>query len=92
MNLLLADPFVRACIEEAVAPFVGRLPEHELEWMREQLAETLTSDDAAREALARARPRVVEESGEVRRGGAAVGTPVNAAGTARVSRRKGGAG
>jgi hypothetical protein len=81
---LLADPFVRARIEEAVAPFVGRLPADELDWMREQLAETLASDDEARAALARARPRVVEESGEVPRGAAV--TPI------RASRHKGAAG
>jgi hypothetical protein len=64
---LLDDPWVRARVDEALAPYLGRLPESQIEWMRVELAETLASDPAAMEALHRARPRVVDESGEVRR-------------------------
>jgi hypothetical protein len=73
---LLDDPWVRARIDEAVAPYVGRLSAGEIAWMREQLAETLASDDTAAKLLHRARPTVVEESGEMRRG--AVVTPLDA--------------
>jgi len=68
MNPLLADPWIAAQIEAAVAPYVGRLSTGEVAWMREQLAETLATDERAALLLHRARPPIVEESGEVRRG------------------------
>jgi len=62
---LRSDPFVAAEIEAAVAPFVGRIPAGDIEWMREQLALILRDDPAARAALDGAHPRAeVDESGE----------------------------
>ncbi|APR74947.1 Hypothetical protein A7982_00293 [Minicystis rosea] len=78
MHPLLDDPFIAAQIEAAVAPYVGRLSAGEVAWMREQLAETLASDERAARLLRRARPVTVEESGEVRRDGAATVTPIQA--------------
>jgi hypothetical protein len=72
VHTLLSDPWVAAQVEAVVAPYVGRLPEHELAWMRDQLAETLASDPRASKLLRRARPTVVAQSGEVQRGGAVV--------------------
>lgn len=71
MHPLLEDPWVAAQIDAAVAPYVGRLPEEELAWMREQLAETIASDEKAALLRRRACPVEVDESGEVRRDGAA---------------------
>lgn len=80
MHPLLDDPWVSAQIDAAVAPYVGRLPAGEVAWMREQLAETLASNAKAADLLHRAKPAVVEQSGEVRRQatGATV-TPIAAA-------------
>ncbi|MBI4702875.1 MAG: hypothetical protein HY744_17295 [Deltaproteobacteria bacterium] len=61
---LLEDPFVAAQLEAAIAPYRGKLPLADLEWMREQLALLLDEDPAARAALAGAYPRQVDESGE----------------------------
>jgi len=69
---LLADPWIAAQVDAAVAPYRGRLPEEELAWMRDQLAENLATDERAARLLRRARPPVVLESGEVRREGGAV--------------------
>jgi hypothetical protein len=76
---LLDDPWVAAQVDAAVAPYVGRLPAREVAWMREQLAETLASNDKAAKLLRRAKPAVVEQSGEVRRGTTASVTPIGAA-------------
>ena len=67
MHPLLDDPWISAQVEAAVAPYVGRLSDAELSWMRDQLAETLASDEKAALLLRRARPVEVDESGEVRR-------------------------
>ncbi len=77
MHPLLADPWIAARIDAAVAPYVGRLPPDQVAWMREQLAETLASDETGKELLARAKPALVEQSGEVTRG--AVVMPIGAA-------------
>ncbi|WP_437280667.1 hypothetical protein WME90_08925 [Sorangium sp. So ce375] len=61
---LLDDPWIAAQIDAAVAPYVGRLPAHEIAWMREQLAEVLQHDEEAGRLLRRAHPREVDESGE----------------------------
>lgn len=61
---LLADPWIAAQIEAAVAPYVGRLPARDLEWMREQLAELLTRDERAARLLRQAHPREADHSGE----------------------------
>jgi hypothetical protein len=66
MHGLLSDPWIQAQIDAAVAPYVGRLSEEEIAWMRERLAETLASEKRAADLVKRARPRVVERSGEVR--------------------------
>ena len=79
MHPLLADPWIAAQIEAAVAPYVGRLPENEVAWMREQLADTLATDERAVKLAGRARPAQVEQSGEVRRGAGGVVTPISAA-------------
>jgi hypothetical protein len=54
---LLADPFVAAEIDEAVAPFQGRLEPEELAWMRDQLAHLCETDPEAAAALKGAHPR-----------------------------------
>ncbi|KYF68305.1 hypothetical protein [Sorangium cellulosum] len=61
---LLDDPWIAAQVDAAVAPYVGRLPAHEVAWMREQLAEVLVHDEEASRLLRRAHPREVDESGE----------------------------
>jgi len=66
---LLADPWVAAQVDAAVAPYVGRLPARDVAWMRDQLAETLSADERAAKLLRRAKPPTVGRSGEVRRGG-----------------------
>lgn len=79
MHPLLADPWIAAQIEAAVAPYVGRLPEDEVAWMREQLADTLSTDERAAKLARRTRPTQIEQSGEVRRGAVGVVTPIGAA-------------
>lgn len=71
MQLLTSDPWIASQIDEIVAPYVGRLPAADLAWLREQLVETLAADDRAAALLKAARPRYVEESGEVGAGGSA---------------------
>jgi len=71
MHPLLEDPWIAAKVDAALAPYVGRLPEAELAWMRDQLAETLTGDEKAALLLRRAHPVEVDASGEVRRDGVA---------------------
>ncbi|NUQ73732.1 MAG: hypothetical protein HUU21_09270 [Polyangiaceae bacterium] len=65
MQLLTSDPWIAAQIDEIVAPYAGRLPAADLAWLREQLVETLAADERAAALLKAARPRYVEESGEV---------------------------
>lgn len=77
MQLIISDPWIAAQIDEIVAPYVGRLPAADVAWLREQLVETLAADDRAATLLKAARPRYVEESGEVGSGGtAATVTPL----------------
>jgi hypothetical protein len=85
MHSLLADPWIAAHIEAAVAPFVGRLSPGELTWMRDQLAEIVAGDEHVARLAARARPVDVDESGELRRDrmGLAPSTPA-ARGTRRL--------
>lgn len=62
-----ADPWVLAQIEAAVAPYVGRMPEPDIAWMRARLAEAIATDPRAIDLVKRARPRAaVERSGETR--------------------------
>jgi hypothetical protein len=79
---LLADPWIAARVDAAVAPYVGRLPASEVSWMRDQLAEVLASDDEAAKLLHRARPTVVEKSGEVARADRLGAAEAGAAGAA----------
>ena len=65
MRLLLFDPWIAAQIDEVVAPYKALLPPADLAWMREQLAQILAADETAALLLRGARPREVEESGEV---------------------------
>jgi hypothetical protein len=67
MHPLLEDPWIAAQIEAAVAPYEGSLSAEELAWMRDQIAETLATDEKAALLLRRARPVRAEESGELRR-------------------------
>lgn len=67
MHPLLEDPWISAQVEAALAPYVGRLSAAEVAWMRDQIADTLQTDDKASLLLRRARPVHVEYSGEVRR-------------------------
>lgn len=61
---LLADPWIAAQIDAAVAPYEGRLPAREIAWMREQLAEVLSRDPRAARLLRGAHPREPDQSGE----------------------------
>jgi hypothetical protein len=65
VSALLDDPWTKAQIEAAVAPYVGKLRPEELQFMREQLADMLENDERAARLLRAARPRDVEQSGEV---------------------------
>jgi hypothetical protein len=66
----LSDPWIAAQVDAAVEPYRRRLPPSELDWMRDQLAETLTSDERAQKLLRRVCAGVVDKSGEVLRGDA----------------------
>ncbi len=61
----LADPWIQAQLDAAVAPYRGRLPASEIEWMRERLEEALVTERRGRDLVRGARPRFVEKSGEV---------------------------
>jgi hypothetical protein len=71
---LLSDPWIAAQVDAAVEPYRRRLPAAEIEWMRDQLAETLSSNERAQKLLRRVRAGVVDRSGEVERGGADTGS------------------
>jgi hypothetical protein len=64
----LADPWIQAQLDAAVAPYVGRLPAEEIAWMRERLSEALATERRGTELVRRAKPRFVEKSGEVESG------------------------
>ena len=61
----LSDPWIQAEVDKALAPYAGRLPASELAWMRERLLDSLSLEDKGVDLVRRARPRYVEESGEV---------------------------
>ena len=61
---LLEDEYIAAQIEDAVRPFVGRLSDEELAWMRASLAALLEDDPGAAALLRGAYPREVDESGK----------------------------
>ncbi len=60
---LLADPFVAAQIDDAMALVAPALSEEQRTWLREQLAEVMAEDAQLAEALAGAHPRSVVHSG-----------------------------
>ncbi|MDI3287890.1 hypothetical protein [Polyangium sp. 15x6] len=64
MHPLLADPWVAARIDAAVAPYRDLLPSADLDFLRDELAERLATDEHAARLLRRAAPRHVEQSGE----------------------------
>jgi hypothetical protein len=73
---LLADPWIAAQIDAALAPYAGRVPARDLSWMREQLAELLARDEHAARMLRRAHPREADTSGErIAPGGEAASDP-----------------
>lgn len=65
MRLLLFDPWIAAQIDEVVAPYKGLLTPEDIAWMRDQLAQILATDETAAALLRGARPREVDQSGEV---------------------------
>jgi hypothetical protein len=65
MHPLLDDPWVKARIDAALAPYVNVVSPDDLAFMREELAEVLVRDERAARILWRARPRNdVDASGE----------------------------
>ena len=52
-------------LDEAIAPFVGKLSAGDLGWMREQLVDRLRSDGPLGLLAHRAQPRAVDESAEI---------------------------
>jgi len=66
MHRLLADPWVAAQIDDAVAPYRRVWTEEEITIFREQMAETLATNPTAIAALRDAHPGIVDESGEAR--------------------------
>ncbi|WP_206079579.1 hypothetical protein [Polyangium spumosum] len=64
MHPLLADPWVAARIDAAVAPYRDLLPSADVDFLRDELAERLATDEHAARLLRRAAPRHVEQSGE----------------------------
>lgn len=64
MHPLLRDPWVAARVEAAIAPYIGRLAESDLAWMRDQMAEVVASEPSVVKLVRRARP--IDKSGEVK--------------------------
>jgi len=64
MHPLLADPWVAARVDAAVAPYRSLLSSEDLAFLREELAERMSSDELLSLALRRERPRHVDQSGE----------------------------
>lgn len=65
MHPLLADAWVAAQIDAAVAPYRDIWPAEAVAAFREEMALTLATHPAARRLLAEARPQQVEPSGEM---------------------------
>ena len=65
MHPILNDPWIKARIDAAVAPYVNLVSRDDLAFLRDELAELLVQDERAARALRRARPREdVDASGE----------------------------
>lgn len=72
MHPLLEDPWIRARIDAAVAPYRNLVSPDDLAFMRDELAEVLVRDERAARTLRRAKPREdVDASGEAFVGGSA---------------------
>lgn len=84
----LADPWIQAQLDAAVAPYVGRLPAEEIAWMRERLSEALATERRGTELVRRAKPRFVEKSGEVE-SGQSTGTTTTAGNPSRADKPPG---
>ena len=70
MHVLLDDPWIKARIEAAVAPYRNLVSPDDLAFMRDELAEMLVRDERAARMLRRARPREdIDASGEAFIGG-----------------------
>ena len=65
MHPLLADPWVAAQIDAAVAPYRKLWPPEAVEAFREEMARTLATHPTAARLLKEARPTAVDPSGEV---------------------------
>lgn len=82
MHPLLDDPWIKARIDKAVAPYRHLVSPEDFAFLQDELAEVLVRDEHAARALRRARPRDdVDASGEafVGRG---PGRPTNKSGRA----------
>ena len=65
MHVLLKDPWIKAKIDSALAPYLNLVSPDDLEFLKDELAEVLVHDKHAAAALRRARPREdVNSSGE----------------------------
>jgi hypothetical protein len=65
MHPLLDDPWIKARIESAIAPYRNFVSPDDLAFMRDELAELLVRDVHAARTLRRAKPRDdVDASGE----------------------------
>ncbi len=69
MEFSQSDPWVEEQIDEVASPFQQWLSPDDFIWLKRQLFELLHEDGRAAALLKAARPRYVDESGEV--GGAA---------------------
>lgn len=66
MNNGEKEAFLQEILDEAMAPYRGRLPEKQLQMMRRVLEEEMREDAAAMRLLSAARPRSVpHRSGDV---------------------------
>jgi hypothetical protein len=64
VDSLLSNPFVRAVLDDALAPFASRLPAEDLVWLEQQLAWRLEHDPEVLALLQGAHPRAIDISGE----------------------------
>ena len=64
-NPPLDKAWLETQLDEAIAPYVGKLSSDDLAWMREQLLDRLRSDGSLGLLAHRAQPRTVDESGEI---------------------------
>lgn len=65
MEFSNSDPWIEKQIQEVASPYEKLLPAHEFIWLKQQLFEMLHEDPRAASLLKAARPRHVDESGEV---------------------------